>query len=172
MHGCLSSAVRVHLPYLHLLLIHAGGGGPAPVHHSQIQGAALCLQSRGESLGKHASAAGLHQGTLSPHVESIGSCTIWTDGFSVGCKSQETSRYCFKGNSTSLRVTVRNLLQPVDGSSVFLGPFPLKESNLHPNHGTPRARPAQPFPRHGRHPSSAHSGGQAIRDVIVQEVLA
>lgn len=141
MHGCLPSAVRVHLPYLHLLLIHAGRGGPAPVRHSQIQGAALCLQSRGESLGKHASAAGLHQGTSA-------ACTLKYSlapaqfGFTVGCKSQETNRYCFKGNSTSLRVTARNLLPPVDSCSVFLGPFPLKESNLHPNHRTPRARPA------------------------------
>ncbi len=55
-------AVGVHLPCFHLLLIHAGGGGPAPVCHSQSQGAALCLQSAGQPLGEHAPASGLHQG--------------------------------------------------------------------------------------------------------------
>lgn len=60
MHVCVA-AVREHLPCFHFLLIHAGGGGPAPVHHSQIQGAALCLQSTGEPLGEHVSTAGLHK---------------------------------------------------------------------------------------------------------------
>lgn len=55
-------AVGVHLPCFHLLLLHAGGGGPAPVCHSQSQGAALCLQSAGQPPGEHALACGVDQG--------------------------------------------------------------------------------------------------------------
>lgn len=52
------------------------------------------------------------------------------------------------------------------------GPWSVKESDLHPDHGTPRARPAQHFPRHGGRSSPAHSGGQAVWDATLQEVLA
>lgn len=47
-----------------------------------------------------------------------------------------------------------------------------QESNFHHNHRPPRARPVQPVPRHGRSVSSAHPGGQGVRDGRVQEVLA
>lgn len=49
----------LYLSCFHLLFVHAGGRSPAPVYHSQIQRAALCLQPAGQPPGEHASASGL-----------------------------------------------------------------------------------------------------------------
>jgi len=129
-------AVRVHLPCFHLLLVHAGGGGAAPVRHSQSQGAPLCFQPAGQPLGEHVPASGFHQGQLTVCV-----CVC----------------VCVKyvGHNSPIWFFTRL-------SSLSLVPRSVKESNLHPDDGTPGARPAEHLPRHGGRHSSAHPGGQAV----------
>lgn len=52
------------------------------------------------------------------------------------------------------------------------GSWSLKESDLHSNDGQPRTWPAEHFSRHGWCVSRAHSGGEAMWDEPLQEVLA
>lgn len=47
-----------------------------------------------------------------------------------------------------------------------------QESNLHSIKRTPRARPLEPLPRHGRHQPPPPPGGQGVRNAAVPQVLA